>query len=70
MTGRSVPMLTGAHIETVWKDRWGTFWRWFHDGERQGWQYESGDRWRFGAMHLYRCAPFDEVGPRELYGDD
>lgn len=48
--------------DRVWRDRNGDYWKWYDEGERRGWKYQSPhNRWRFGGLHIPDCGPYTFV---------
>jgi hypothetical protein len=61
----AVAEIGDEHRDRVWKDRNGDYWKWYDDGERRGWKYQSPhNRWRFGGMHIPYCGPYTFVTVR------
>jgi hypothetical protein len=65
-----VEIIGDEHRDRIWRDRNGDFWRWYQDDgiantwntSRAGWQYQTtGERWRFGGMHIPNCGPYTYV---------
>jgi hypothetical protein len=65
MDDDTVAEIGDEHRDRVWRDRNGDYWKWYDDGERRGWKYQSPhNRWRFGGMHIRNCGPYTLVAHR------
>lgn len=71
MSDETVAEIGDEHRDRVWRDRNGDYWKWYEDGERRGWKYQSPyNRWRFGGMHIPDCGPYTLIGHRTPEDDE